>query len=392
MKKKRLKSACFAAAVSAAFIIALFALTALTGCGSQEQDKTIKIAVMGNPEDFPPQYEEGIKAAAEQANAEYSESGYSVECVFYEDDGSYIEGASIIDSLAKDDQITAIIGSQDMDISKTAAHVYADADKLFVMPYFLYDSVYENNNYDMIFSMCNSARTVGECLRIAAENTSAKRWAVCAAEDEFSSAEMSGFMGYVSTDGIQTVDCVSAKALKNNFDRIYKRWETLGVEGVMLFPGKENGFELFKAIYDRNPNIVCGGDTEFDNFEFLKTRPDIMQIIPGFIMADEYAFEEVDEDGKPLSKISGEYEKKTGKDFDSWFLQGYNAVKMIADTAVKANTTDGVKIADFLHENGYEGFFQKFMFDEKGKQVTQKYRYGIYLESGAATTVEVDKQ
>ncbi len=391
METKRKKSTGAYAAALAVFAAALLILAALSGCGAREQNKLIKIAVMGNPDEFPPQYEDGIKAGAKEADAEYSEKGYRVECEFYGDGGSYGEGAAVIDSLAYDGEITAIIGSRNMDINKTAAHVYSKADKLFVVPFFLYDSVYDNNNYSMIFSMCNSAGTVGECLRAAAANTAAKRWAVCAAENEFSTAEMNGFIGGSADDGIQTVDCVGMRTLENDFDGVFKRWKTLGVEGVMMFPGDERGFELLKAIRGREPNMVCGGDTMFDDHEILLARPDIMSIMPGFIMANEYDYKDISADGRNAFEIAEKYSSEAKDGFDSWFLQGYNAVRMVADTAAEADTTNGARIAELLHENGYNGLCQNFKFDEKGKQSSDKYLYFVFAEEGLSERIEVDK-
>ena len=358
----------------------------LGSCGGAP-DKTIKIAVTGNPDAFPSCYADGIRMAESDLNEKYSDSGYKVECVFYGDNGSYEEGAAVTGSLAADESITAVIGSADMDINKTAAYAYGEAEKLFVMPFFLYDSVFEDNGYDMIFSMCASARSVGEKLRSAAAKTSAKRWAVCAASDEFSTAEMNGFIRYAPDSGISIVDCVNAKEFESSFDTIYKRWEALGVEGVIIFPGSMDGFAMFKKIKTRSPNMVCGGDTSFDNVRFISSNPDIMNMLPGFMMADAFAYDEVSADGDDFGDMAERYEADSGTKIDTWFLQGYNAVGMIAETAINAHTNDSAKIAELLHEDGYNGFCQEFKFNANGIQDMTKYQYSIYIENGNAPTV-----
>ncbi len=364
-------------------LLAMLTAAAISGCGVRDADKTVKIAVMENTENVPPLYEDGIKKAVEYINQSSSETGLTVECVFYGGGGSYEEGAATINSLAKSKDITAVIGSTDMDINKTAAHVFNDAGKLFIVPFSLYDSVYEDNNYSTVFSMCNSAGIVGKSLRYAVQRSSAKRWAVCAMPDEFSTEEMNGFIRYETDDGIQIVDCVNIETLKSDFDRVYGRWEALGVEGVMMFPRSADGFELLKKIKSRNPNMVCGGDTSFDNFDILTQRPDIMQIMPGFIVSDDFTFEYSSDDGDDLKEVSDRYQEETGKTFDTWFLQGFNAVKMVTDTALEAGAVDGNEIAGLLHQNGYNGLCQEFSFDEKGMQTGDKYRYYIYSPDGS---------
>ncbi|MBR0366005.1 MAG: hypothetical protein IJH94_04315, partial [Clostridia bacterium] len=113
----------------------------------------------------------------------------------------------IVDELADDAGITAVIGSRDKDINSTAAYVFNEKRKLFVVPYKLYDSVFENNQYDTVFSLATSGKELGaDLLAAAMTETEAKRWAVCAAEDEFSISEMRGFMQRKGSD-IKVVDC-----------------------------------------------------------------------------------------------------------------------------------------------------------------------------------------
>lgn len=83
-----------------------------------------------------------------------------------------------------------------MELNKTAAYVFDSAGKIFVVPFFVYDSLFDNNHYSTVFSMCNSGHTAGEILCRAAANTTAKRWAVCSADRKFERSEMNGFLQY----------------------------------------------------------------------------------------------------------------------------------------------------------------------------------------------------
>ena len=361
----------------------LLLLTLMLSSCDNTQTQVVKIAVMGNPDAFHPGYQDGIERAVRDLNSEYSDSGYIVECEFYSDDGSYETGAAIIDTLAEDKTITAVIGSNDMDINKTAAYVFDEANKLFVVPYFLYDNVYQDNHYDTVFSLCNSAQTVGETLCFAAYQTTAKRWAVCADDGIFEVAEMNGFLKYADAIGIHTVDCESMSELKSNFNKIYKRWEILGVEGVALFPNGGEGFEILKELKRRNPALICCSDTAFDNTDILTKDAELKQAMTGFIMSDAYVLEISDDDSiATLSSIAEEYVKETGHEMDTWFIQSYNAVRMIGDTAIKNKTCNSSSIARLLHENGYDGLCQKFYFDENGSQAGSVHSYEIFDENG----------
>lgn len=364
-------------------LISVFILYILCGCGGNPLTQTVKIAVMGNQADFYPGYKEGIERAVNDLNKEYVDSGCTVEYEFYNDNGNYEKGAAIIDTLASDKSITAVIGAVDMDINKTAAHVFNEAEKLFVIPFFLYDSVYEDNYYDTVFSLCNSAKTVGDILRGAAADTKAKRWAVCAADGEFERTEMNGFLQNSAADGIAVVDCASMSMLVNQFDEVYKYWDILGVEGVVMFPSGSEGFDILKKIKKRNPDIICAGDTAFDNSVVMDNDPELLAAMNGFIMADEFMLRnEADGENSLITDMEEEYKQKTGNDFDVWYIQAYNAVRMIADTAIQNRVFNSADIAKLLHENDYNGLYQRFKCDEKGLQVTDVFKYSVMDERG----------
>ncbi len=374
------------------FLLITVLLCVLAGC-EDDSSHTVKIAVMGNEAQFYPGYKEGIERAERDLNREYADLGYNVECEFYGDDGNYEEASARIDTIAADESLTAVIGSMDMDTSKTAAYVFDSTGKLFVMPYFLYDDVYEDNNYSMVFSLCDSAENVGETLRLAGEKTTAKRWAVCASDaSEFAQAEMTGFLQCETDSSMKVVDCVNMSSLETNFDEIYKRWETLGVEGVIMFPEVGKGFDVLKKLKQRNPNLICGGDTAFDNSTLLMSDKELLRAMTGFIIVTEVVIDGItEEEADRFKDMKDEYMKNTGKEIDLWYIQGYNAVRIIADTAIKNDTVDPVKIAEILHKDGYDGFVRDFSFDEKGAQNKQVYKYNIFNAEGIVEEFEIKK-
>ncbi len=372
-----------------AFFLMIFFLLALSGCNSNGT-KIVKIAVMGNSNDFYPGYKEGVERAVEDLNKEYADSGYQVECSFYNGQ-NYEDGAAVIDTVVSDASVTAVIGAIDMELNKTAAELCEQNSKLLVVPYFLYDSVYQDNRYDFIFSMCNSGEYVGHTLRHAAAASGKSRWAICAANRAFELEETNGFLQHDAADGIQVVDCVNMTATETNFDEIYKRWEILGVEGVMMFPENEEGFELLKKLKQKNPALICGGDTAFDNSTRLDEDEELQRAMTGFIMADEFILrDETNEEAIMIQEMAKEYFDKTGLVLDTWYIQGYNAVRMIGDTAIRAGTTNTMEIAQLLHKEGYSGFCQEFHFSETGAQILAGYQYTIFDESGYGHEYKLD--
>lgn len=368
----------------------LLFLLLLSGCANNTK-AMVKIAVMGNPSEFHPCYQEGIERAVRDLNEEYADSGYTVLCEFYSDNGNYEDGAVIIDTLAEDQSITAVIGAVDMEINATAAHVFDASGKLLVVPHYLYDSVYEEHHYTTVLSMCNAASTVGAILRSAARDTNAKRWAICAADREFERVEMNGFLrsGDIG-DGITVVDCTSMSMLINQFEEVYRLWEILGVEGVVLLAEDSEGFEALRNIKKKNPAMICAGDSAFDNSALTENNEELKQAITGFIIADEYLMRnETPEETERIDRMVEEYSEKTAVPFDMWYLQGYNAVRMIADTAIQNQTLHSAEIARLLRKNGYHGLCQDFAFYENGAQAVRIYQYNVFDANNTATPVAI---
>lgn len=367
-------------------ILAMAELFLLAGCGQTRED-SIVIAVIGDEADLYPGYREGADTAAEELRRTYDECGLEIEYQFYSYDGSYEEGSAIVDMLAADETVTAVVGGTDMDLNKTAAYVLDKAGKLFIVPFFLYDSVFDNNYYTMVFSLCNAGHEVGVTLCYAAGTTAAERWAVCAADREFERTELRGFMDAQHEAGIDVVDCVNISDLQNNQDAVFQRWETLGVEGVALFPENEEGFALLKEIKRRSPDMICAGDTAFDNSDILMNDPQLMEAMTGFIMADEFILDLHTQEGMDTyGALIEEYKQRTGEEMDAWYIQGYNAIRMVGDTAVRIGTTDAGEIAAALHEDGYTGVVQSFQFTANGKLADADRTYNVLDYDGYAAT------
>lgn len=378
-------------------ILALLVISILCASCEPFNDKTVKIAIIGDKENFYPDYETGIIRAIEDLNNEYADTGFSFEYTIYDDNSSYEKGAQIIDELADDDTVTAVVGSRDMDINKTAAYVLSERNRLFVVPYALYDSVYENNNYKTVFSLASSGNKLGTCLAVAAvKETNAKRWAVCAADDEFSMSKMRGFLQSEKLSGINIVDCSDIVTLMSDFDNEINRLKLLGTEGIVIFPGNAytSGelFDLIKAIRREAPDMVCMGDNGFDDSAKILADPELMEAMSGFILANEFLkINDDPEEVAKFDKMRADFAEEHGAKFDLWHMHAYNMIRMIGDTVVRNNTTDGKKIAEILHNEGYDGLCQKFIFNEKGSQILDTIQYFVMKDDGTTREITIDE-
>jgi len=370
-------------------LICLLIITLLCGCSNTES-KHIKIAVLGDKESFYPTYEDGINRAVLDLNEEYGDMGYTFECVFYDDNNDYNTGMKFVDDITGDEDVTAVIASLDMEINKTSARICEENEKVFVVPYFLYDSVYTENNYNFLFSMCNSSEHVGMLLRRAAADSGLKRWAICSRDAAFENSEIKGFLS-ASNDGVTVVDSASVSDMNTHFDEVYARWETLGVEGVIILPHDGTGFEMVKKLREKNSTLIIGSDTSFDNSSIYYDTSVILHtkgvfLVEEFPIRTDFSDEEYEKFNEIIDVFVGD---ETGV-ISMWYVQGYNAVRMIGDTAVKCGSSTSTDIAQRLHSEGYDGVLSTYRFKKNGALENMSDYYNVHNHDGTFERVYIN--
>lgn len=359
----------------------LFAAAALlSGCGGRDT-KTINIAVTGSPEEYSEYFEQGIKEAYEDVCSEYKDSGFDIKLEFYDDLDNYETGAEITENLVNDSSVTAIIGSSSPDICENQIYNTDKAGKILVCPHWVYDKTMEEGKYDKVFYLNYSGKNTGYVMRKMAEYVSAKKWALCYADDKISVDEIKYFLSSGNTEGAQVVDSVKISTLISDFDRISDRWRLLGVEGVVLIPYDSEGFDILYRLKKTMPQLCVISDNCLDDYEEIKAH---LQDFEKVYIVDRFNLNTVP------SQI---FDDNTL--YDTWQVHGYNTFRMIVDTAVENNTDSCEEIAAALHKNGYSGEFENFKFSENGSTVYDEFFcYGInngYVEEYVVSSDEAEE-
>lgn len=337
------------------FIIVLL----LCGCIKNIDKKTINIAVTGSPSVYSEYYEKGIKKAYTDVCDEYKDRGFDIKCEFYEDNDDYETGEKITARLVNDSSITAIIASSSAEICENQVYQTDKTDKILICPHWMYDSTLEEGNYSKVFSLNYSSENIGAVMKNIAQGSSAKKWAVCYSDDKISKAEIKCFNN-VDND-IHIVDSIKINALISDFNRTVDRWKMLGVEGVILIPYENEGFDLLYRLKAEMPELYIISDSSLDDDNELQTNRkyfDKVYIVDSFFVTSEE------------SEIFANEEY-----LDTWEIHGYNALRMTVDTAVENDTDDPIKIAEILHKNGYIGELESYKFNEKGTLNSEKFSY-----------------
>ncbi len=344
----------------------------LCGCSENENKKTISIGVTGSPASYSEYYEKGIRKAYEDVCKEYEGRGFEINVNFYDDNDDYETGEKITAGLVNDEKTTAIIASSSAEICENQVYQTDKAGKILICPHWMYDNTLEEGNYSQVFSLNYSNEDMGAVMKNIASELPAKKWAICYSDDKISRAEIKCFNNV--DDNINIVDYVKVNSLISDFNKTVERWRLLGVEGVILIPYENEGFDLLYRLKAEMPELYIISDSSLDDDNELQANRkyfDKVYIVDSFFVTSEES--EIFDNEEYL---------------DTWEIHGYNALRMVVDTAVENNSDDPVEIAEILHKSGYKGELESYQFDEKGTLNSERFSY-IEIENSVVAEHEV---
>lgn len=330
----------------------------LSGCNNTEESKKINIAVTGSPRVYSEYYEKGIKKAYADVCKEYNDKGFDIKCNFYDDNDNYKTAEKITAKLVNDSNVTAVIASSSADICENQVYQTNKAGKILVCPHWMYDSTLEMGNYNKVFSINYSNKNIGTIMKIIIEQLSGYKWAVCYSGDKISRAEIKCLN---ESNNVNIVDYVKINYLMSDFNDTVKRWKLMDIKGVVLIPYDNEGFDLLYKLKQEMPEIYVVSDSDLDDDNELKANRKNFENV--FLVDSFYV-----ENGKSKAFADEEY-------IDTLEIHGYNAFRMVVDTAVKNNTDNPEKIAEILHKEGYKGELESYKFNEKGALEPEKFSY-----------------
>lgn len=347
-------------------MLALLLLAGAAGCApAGEPDRTIKIAVMDSSEIFDADnsYENGIAMAIEDLNTLYAGQGYEISYEFYDDGTIFRQGVEVLNQIVSDPEIIAVVGTSSLSLLDVSAAELDRTGKLLITYYSSLDSLFENG-YTRVFRNCYGESDLGGAIAVyAAERQDIRRVAVYRSDTDYERGLVRAFQLGIRGSGVEIVDVVVTTPLDTELDAALERWETLGVDTVLVSQyDSEDSFDILRRVRTMNPGMNILGDFSFDYTEDLLAN---RAVSDGIYIAGPIALDESQE----TESFYQRYEQRYGSKPTQWTLQLYDSIRMVADTAVRIGSTDPAAIARSLREEGYTGVSGSFSFNEKGQMI-----------------------
>lgn len=334
-------------------LLSVFLFSNLLGCakGQELNPKEIYIPVLGDATWLTADgaFLGGVQLAVEDLTEEYASKGYTVKTKVIDDLGSYDKGVEMAARLSNDKTVTAVINLQDFDVSKTTAGMLSERGKVVFFPYGVFDNLM-NKGDNKLFCNVPSFGDLGTAMANYAAQSGYKRIAIyhngIASQEELATAFELG----LSQSGAKVVDYVPGISSQSDFETVYSRWNALEVDCVVIAQyGSERAYEMLKMIRNKDKKLAVIGEPIFSTENLLSENKDIAEnlVIPSTLIISE---------SEKLKMFREQYRQKFNKEADIWAVQGYDTVRLIADTCVKTGSSDPEKLSKMLHDaKGYEG-------------------------------------
>ncbi len=365
-----------------AIAILLCLMIQIVGCSSTKEDlsgdRQLSIAVMGSKQvyDYDTSFLNGIEMAINEFNQQHSGNGFSATYKIYDDEYDFEKGVVIAKKLSSDPQITAVIGSHSFNILDASVDFFEESKKILIAANGMMDKSIVSKKYKYVFRNTFGETEMGASMADHAAEIGADRIAIYHSNTEFENNMGMAFSKRALESGLKVLDDVSEIGSQKDFDNLYKRWEAIGINCVMISQESiADAFMLAERIRRKSGNIKIYGDFSFDADEMLMENKEFVEgiIIPTLVPVSQ---------SKTLEDFNTRYKETYGSEPTWWAAHAYDSVRMVLDTAVQVDSNIPEKIAEGLHlEMGYQGIIGKITFDESGLLTNMSPVYSV-VEDG----------
>lgn len=352
-------------------------LLILPGCGRQETaaGKEIYVPVLADAAWLlaDGSFINGVNLAVEEVNAACAHTGFTVRAEVVDDGALYEKGVELATELARDPAVTAVLNLQNFDVSKTTAGILAESGKVTLFPYGAYDSLFTRDN-PYLFCGVPAFSDLGKAMAAYALRQGYRRIAIYYNGIQSQEELVTAFELALQNSAARVVDYISSIPSESTFEAIYSRWKALDVDCVVIAQyGLDEAFNVLRIIRAKDKKIPVIGEPIFNRANALAVNKEIAE---GMAVPSTLIIEEI----PALQDFRERYRKKYNREADIWAVQGYDMLRLIADTAIKLGTSDPAALAEALHdERGYRGVGRQINFARGGALVVDVAKLPILV-------------
>jgi len=357
-----------------------------SGCGFQEDvakereawsddpNNNITIAVVG-PIEETFGFLDGIMLAAEEVNKSGGIDNRQIEVLKFDDKGLTMEGINIAQELADNPEVMAVIGHWNSHVTLPVASIYENAELLMITAMTTNPELTENG-YNYIFRNIPNDVKMGEEMARFAKLQDHKRMVIYYSDDDYGKGIADSFENSAESIGVSIVDRTTYFVDDHMFDRTMKRWKALNFDGVFIADTMPSAGEFILKLREVYPEIPIMGADGLDYPDFIDVLGPAAE---GAAVATLY--DPTDQNPK-LKQFVEEFKGVYGKDPDSYAVQGYETLKLLAGAMELTDNPTPQETAEALRSmKQWPGLTGVLNVEENG-EVTGKVIYKKIVKDG----------
>lgn len=342
---------------------------------SLREDEAIKVGIVWPffLEEGENYFKEGILFAVEELNKKKL-LGREIEVVFRDDKLEIDEAKKIANEFANDSDIVAVIAHDDVDLAVPASITYEYSGIVMISPA-VSSPIFTKTNFNYIFRNTPSDRIIGQKLAIMAKASNFKKIAVISARDTYAQSLSEVFSGKVLEDDLEIIYSAKFNEGEKEFLEILNTLSPLSnyvidYDAIFVAGNKEDIPLLIskarkKGIYA--PFIT--GDL-LDSSELLK----IGEAANGTIVATIYNAELISD---RLQDLKSEFKNRYKVLPDTWAMQGYDSMMLLAQAIENSQSLDPSLIASQLkYMSNFDSVLGTYSLSPKGDTIDK----GVYFK------------
>lgn len=326
-----------------------------------QNDILIGVAYPVKLMDATTQYIKGVQLAIDEINAGGGINNRSLRILIKDDEASVTTGIAVAQSFVENPEIAAVIGHWNSRVSIAAAGIYEKAGIVMITPASTSPELTQKG-YKYIFCQIPNDEKIGRLMAEYAAEQGYKRVVIYYADDEYGRNLANSFEDNGKNSGVKVVDRVTEFGDGQYFLSLVDKWKAFGYDAFFVADVMPNGGIFIDSLRENGINSPVLGATGLDKTDFLEM---LGGKADGIVLPT--LFNPASSNPKAQSFIS-KFKKQHGNEPDTWALQGYETVKMLAYAIEKAKPAEPHSIAANLHDiQNWEGITGTLSFTETGE-------------------------
>jgi branched-chain amino acid transport system substrate-binding protein len=323
---------------------------------------------------------DGAELAVKEINSKGGLLGRKVVLIPQNDKGDVNEGLVIANNLSQTPGIMAVIGHLKSDVTIPASSVYESAD--VIMMTLSTSNLITEKKRNYIYRLIPGDKDIGTYLAQYSKKQNFKNIIIFYPRNEYGQDLANSFESEATDLGINIADRRSYFEQVADYSRLLDYWKrNYQFDSIFLIGNVTDGGTIINQIRQAGINVpIIAGDS-MSTAELIEIAGKNAE---GIVVVD-FA------DDKPLdvnNVFRKNYLQIYSKEPGATALLGYDAIMLLANAVNKTQSLSNKKIAEYLHQNSYEGLVTKYQFDEYGNNSSYTKPYLKKIISGGFVLID----